>query len=132
VHARNYSLLSAEEINHFLGQHNTQGHQTGGYPTVYCSYHMICSFCMTLLTKKLSKRSFMSEDDKNLEVATFRFGIISEFVTGLRLERGEKEKLIREKVSRHYKIPGSIQTTITRSTIKKWVADYRAAGERLT
>jgi len=49
----------------------------------------------------------MSESDKNLELATFRFGIISEFVTGLRLERGEREKLIREKVARHYSIPNS-------------------------
>ncbi len=61
----------------------------------------------------------MSEDDKNLEVATFRFGIISEFVTGLCLERGEKEKLIKDKLSRQYKIPGSSQTRLTRSTLKK-------------
>jgi putative transposase len=73
----------------------------------------------------------MSEDDKNLEVATFRFGIISEFVTGLCLERGEKEKLIREKVSRQYKIPCSSQTSITRSTIKKWITDYKNAGGKL-
>jgi transposase InsO family protein len=86
---------------------------------------------MTLLTKELSERSFMSEDDKNLEVAAFRFGIISEFVTGLRLERGEKEKMLREKASRQYKIPGATQTTITRSTIKKWVTDYKTAGGRL-
>jgi transposase len=86
---------------------------------------------MTLLTKELRQRSFMSEDDKNLEVATFRFGIISEFVTGLRLDRGEREKLIREKVSRQYKIPCSIQTTVSKSTIKKWVTDYKNAGLRL-
>ncbi|MDZ4678602.1 MAG: DDE-type integrase/transposase/recombinase [Oligoflexia bacterium] len=86
---------------------------------------------MTLLTKELSKRSFMSESDKNLELATFRFGIISEFVTGLRLDRGEREKLIREKVARHYSIPNSAQTTIAKSTIKKWVTDYKNAGSRL-
>jgi transposase InsO family protein len=86
---------------------------------------------MTLLTKELSKRRFMSEDDKNLEVATFRFGIISEFVTGLRLERGEREQLIREKISRHYKIPNSSQSTIAKSSIKKWITDYKNAGSRL-
>jgi putative transposase len=86
---------------------------------------------MTLLTKELSERSFMSEDDKNLEVAAFRFGIISEFVTGLRLDRGEKERLIKEKLSRQYKIPGTPHTRIGRSTLKKWISDYKASGARL-
>ncbi len=73
----------------------------------------------------------MSEDDINLEVATFRFGIISEFVTGLHVERGEKAKLVRDKISRQYKIPNSTQSTITKSTIKKWITDYKKGGCRL-
>lgn len=74
----------------------------------------------------------MSEDEKNLAIATFRFGVISEFVTGLRLEYGEREKLMREKVSRRYQIPDSSQTSIARSTIKVWVSDYRTAGNKIT
>lgn len=73
----------------------------------------------------------MTEKEKEMEIATFRFGIISEFVTGVRLERGEKEKLYREKTSRTYKIPYSSSTRIGRSTIKKWISDYKNAGMRL-
>lgn len=49
----------------------------------------------------------MTEDEKNLEIAAFRFGIISEFVKGARMDYGEKEKLIVEKISRQYRIPNS-------------------------
>jgi transposase InsO family protein len=65
---------------------------------------------------------------KELEVATFRFGIISEFVTGVCLARGEKEKLINMKAMRKYKIPYSSQTSISKSTIKKWIRDYTSSG----
>ena len=66
-----------------------------------------------------------------MAIATFRFGIISEFVTGVHLEYGEKEKLFNEKCSRTYKIPFSDTTRISRSTIKKWINDYRNAGNRI-
>lgn len=69
--------------------------------------------------------------DKNLEIATFRFGIISEFVTGVRLDYGEKEKLLRDKVARSYQIPYSSSTRIAKSTIKKWISDYKSAGNRI-
>ncbi|MCP4113394.1 MAG: DDE-type integrase/transposase/recombinase [Desulfobacteraceae bacterium] len=71
------------------------------------------------------------KSNKNMEVATFRFGIISDFVVGLCLGYGEKEKLLKAKVSKKYKIPYSSQTTISRSTIKKWIALYRQAGNRI-
>lgn len=73
----------------------------------------------------------MSNHDKNLEIATFRFGIISEFVTGVKLTYGEKEKLIKEKSVRNYKIPYSKRSVISRSTIISWVCDYRNAGHRI-
>ena len=66
----------------------------------------------------------MTGKDKEIAIATFRFGIISEFVTGMRLDYGEKEKLIREKSSRKYKIPYSEASRISKSTIKKWILDY--------
>ena len=74
----------------------------------------------------------MSEDEKNMAIATFRFGIISEFVTGMRLDYGDKEKLIAEKISRHYQIPESSQTRISKSTIKSWILNYRSAGNKIT
>ena len=73
----------------------------------------------------------MSKKDRQMEVATFRFGIISEFVTGVRLKYGEREKLMKEKISRNYRIPYSSSSSITKSTIKKWISDYKRAGNRI-
>jgi putative transposase len=73
----------------------------------------------------------MNDDDKKLKVATFRFGLISEFVTGVRLGYGDKEKLINEKIARSYDIPLSDRNLISRSTLEKWITDYRKAGYRI-
>ena len=67
----------------------------------------------------------------DLEIATFRFGIISEFVTGVRLDYGEKERLINEKVKRTYAIPYSKRNSISKSIIRKWINQYKKAGYRL-
>jgi putative transposase len=73
----------------------------------------------------------MDSDRKELAIASFRFGVISEFVTGVRLSYGEKEKLLKEKSERAYKIPYTSQTYICRSTIKNWVLAYKDAGSRI-
>ncbi len=73
----------------------------------------------------------MEEKKNNLEIATFRFGIIADFVTGVRLNYGEKEKLIKKKIFKKYIIPYSKQTNIAKSTIKKWILDYKQAGNRI-
>jgi len=73
----------------------------------------------------------MDDDEQKLKLATFRFGLISEFVTGVRLAYGEKEKLIKEKIARSYDIPFSSRNRITRSTLEKWITDYKKAGYRL-
>lgn len=67
----------------------------------------------------------MNEDEKKLKVATFRFGLISEFVTGVRLGYGEKEKLINEKLARSYDIPFSERGKLSRSTLEKLICDYK-------
>jgi putative transposase len=72
----------------------------------------------------------MSENEKNTQIATFRFGIISDFVIGARLEYGEKERLLKEKAGRKYKIPYSNRTTVGRTTIEDWISDYKNAGYR--
>ncbi len=71
------------------------------------------------------------KNSKDMDIATFRFGIISDFVVGACLNYGEKEKLLRVKASRKYDIPYSTQTTISKTTIKNWVLDYRNAGGRI-
>lgn len=74
----------------------------------------------------------MTEDkDLAMKVATFRFGIIAEFVTGVRLKYGEKERLLAEKAVRTYEIPGSGQTRISRSVMLSWAAAYRKGGLRI-
>jgi putative transposase len=73
----------------------------------------------------------LNDDDKKLQIATFRFGLISEFVTGVRLGYGEKEKLLKDKLARSYDIPFSPRGKLSRSTLEKWICDYKKAGYRL-
>lgn len=73
----------------------------------------------------------MLTEEKKMKVATFRFGIISEFVTGTELSYGEKEKLLKDKVSRFYQIPYSKRKTIARSSIQAWIQIYKAGGRRI-
>jgi putative transposase len=73
----------------------------------------------------------MTDQDKKMQIATFRFGLISEFVTGVRLVYGEKEKLLKEKLARSYDVPHSPRNKISRSTIEKWICDYKKAGFRI-
>jgi len=72
----------------------------------------------------------MTEDEK-MAVATFRFGVIAEFVNGPAPEYGEKEQLLREKCARKWDIPHSSKTRISRSTILRWIADYKAGSNKL-
>lgn len=73
----------------------------------------------------------MKSDDKGMQLATFRFGVIADFVTGVKLSYGEKEKLIKEKTERRYEIPFSDRSAISRSTIMGWINDYKKSGYRL-
>ena len=63
-------------------------------------------------------------EDKKLEVAVFRFGVISDFVNGNQLSRGERGRLFREKCSRKWVIPHSEKTRIDKGTIQRWIRIY--------
>ena len=54
----------------------------------------------------------MKEEQKR-QVAIFRFGVIHDFVGGVRLDRGDQQKLLREKCERKYSIPFSQRTRLT-------------------
>lgn len=71
------------------------------------------------------------EEKRKNEIATFRFGVIAEFVTGVHFTRGEKEKLLLQKAERRYAIPFSGRTRIARETMLKWVRDYERGGKEL-
>ena len=73
----------------------------------------------------------MKEEDRKLKVATFRFGIIADFVNGTKLDYGVKQRLLDNKIDNVYEIPFSNQQRVARSTILKWVNDYKREGFRL-
>jgi transposase InsO family protein len=72
----------------------------------------------------------MDEEHKR-QIAIMRFGVISDFVTPLRLDRGERERLLRDKCAREWQIPFSDRTRLARTTILSWIQAYLAGGRRL-
>lgn len=73
----------------------------------------------------------MKDADRKTKVATFRFGIIADFVNGARMDYGEKQRLLKSKSDNIYEIPFSNHQRVARSTILKWVHDYKREGYRL-
>jgi len=72
----------------------------------------------------------MDEDQKK-QVAVFRFGVIADFVTGAKLEPGEKERLLEDKCARKWNIPFSFRTRIGRNTIRDWISRYQSSAGSL-
>ncbi|MFC1835519.1 DDE-type integrase/transposase/recombinase [Thermodesulfobacteriota bacterium] len=70
-------------------------------------------------------------DDKVQQIATFRFGVIHDLVGHVDLEPGDQDRLIREKCAKRYRIPFSEKTSISRSTILRWVKLYKDSGCKL-
>ena len=71
------------------------------------------------------------DNETKQRVALFRYGVISDFFNGKEFVRGEKERLINEKCSQKWIIPGSNRTRISRSVLKGWIKSYRDSGNRL-
>ena len=72
----------------------------------------------------------MTEQQKK-DVAVFRYGLIAEFVGATRLDRGERETLLREKCARKWQIPHSGRTRVSRSTLIRWITRYQEQGQKL-
>ncbi len=68
----------------------------------------------------------MTEDEK-MQVAVFRFGVISDFVTGAQMSRGEKRRLMRDKCARKWQIPFSQKTSLSIGTINRWCRLYKGS-----
>jgi transposase InsO family protein len=64
---------------------------------------------------------------RNEDIATFRFGIIHEFVNGTNLAPDEKRRILLEKCERKWVIPHSNRTRISENTVYKWIRRYRAS-----
>ena len=72
----------------------------------------------------------MDEEQKR-EIAVFRFGVIHDLVGGIRLQRGDQQRLLREKCERRWVVPHSSRTRLTRSTILRWVQRYKESNGKL-
>jgi transposase InsO family protein len=66
----------------------------------------------------------MTEDEK-MQVAVFRFGVISDFVIGSQMSRAEKRRLMHDKCARKWQIPFSEKTRLSRGTISRWCRLYK-------
>lgn len=71
------------------------------------------------------------DEQQQKQIAVFRFAVISDFVNRPKLERGEQERLLREKSERAWQIPFSQRSRISRSTIASWIRRYQQSGNRL-
>jgi putative transposase len=71
------------------------------------------------------------DEQQQKQIAVFRFGVISDFVNRPKLQRGEQERLLREKSERAWQIPFSQRSRISRSTIASWIRRYQRSGGRL-
>jgi len=72
----------------------------------------------------------MDEEQKK-QVAIFRFGVISDFVSPTRLNWGERARLLGEKCVRQWQIPFSNRTRLSPATIRSWLRAYEKGGQRL-
>jgi len=70
--------------------------------------------------------------EKKERIAVFRFGVIFPLVEkDLREYWGEKERIIRELVSKEWEIPFSHRTYISKATILNWVKRYEEGGRKI-
>jgi transposase InsO family protein len=76
------------------------------------------------------KENIMTEKQK-MEVAVFRYGVIADFVGATRFNRGEQEKMVRDKCTRKWQIPYSGRSRLSRSTILRWVRSYNDGNGKL-
>ena len=65
----------------------------------------------------------MTEDEK-MQVAVFRFSVISDFVNVTQMSRPEQRRLMHDKCARKWQIPFSEKTSISKGTIRRWISLY--------
>jgi transposase InsO family protein len=70
-------------------------------------------------------------EEKKKQVAIFRFGVISDFVSPTRLHWGERARLIQQKCDRQWQIPFSQRTHLSPATIRSWIRAYEKSGQQI-
>lgn len=71
------------------------------------------------------------EEKQKMDIAVFRYSVIHDFVGGVSLEYGEKQTLLRDKCARKWAIPYSDKTSISQSTILRWIQRYENSGRKI-
>jgi transposase len=72
----------------------------------------------------------MTEDEK-MQVAVFRFSVISDFIHAPSMSRREKSRLLQDKCCRKWQIPFSEKTRISKATIRRWIRLYKKSNSDL-
>jgi putative transposase len=72
----------------------------------------------------------MDEEQKK-KMAVFRFGAIADLIGGIVLDRGERERLLREKCEHQWQIPYSERSRLSRTTLQRWIQQYDGRLESL-
>jgi putative transposase len=70
-------------------------------------------------------------DEQKKQLAIFRFGVISDFVSPARLGWGERARLIQEKCARSWQIPFSQRTRLSPATLHSWIRAYEKSGQQI-
>jgi transposase InsO family protein len=70
-------------------------------------------------------------DEQKKQVAIFRFGVISDFVSPTRLDWGERARLLKQKCERQWQIPFSNRTRLCPGTVRAWIRAYEKSGQQL-
>ena len=73
----------------------------------------------------------MKEEQKK-KIAAFRFSVISDLAVGVYLDKEELRELIRQKAKRQWDIPYSDRSTISETTIKRWLDTYQENNQNIT
>jgi hypothetical protein len=61
-------------------------------------------------------------------VCAVAHGVISPLVARIGLSRGEQEDYLKEITAKEWEIPGSLRTSVARSTVLRWLALYQRSG----
>ena len=69
--------------------------------------------------------------NQKMEVAVFRYGVISDFVSGASISRLEKRTLLEDKSVKKWRIPFSEKTRISKSSILRWIRLYEEGGHNI-
>ena len=69
----------------------------------------------------------MTEEQK-MQVAVFRFSVISDFIHAPDMSRQEKGRFMQDKCSRKWQVPFSEKTRISRGTIERWIRLYKESN----